>query len=121
MQTDQERGGSKRRGHGSRVLGVALMATGVVLFVQQAGYLTRDHGWMWALIPAVFGLVHLSKPGHRSLGVWLLAWGLLLCADQLELVPLKRSWPLMVVAAGAGILVKGFDRRRPRFHHPEEN
>jgi len=39
----------------------------------------------------------------------LLAWGLLLSAHQLELVSLTRSWPLLVVAAGASILVNGFD------------
>lgn len=121
MVTDEEKGRSRRRGYGTKVLGVSLMATGLVLFAQKAGYLGRDHGWMWTLIPAVVGVVHLSEPGRRSLGVALLAWGLLLSAHQLGWMSLKQSWPLLVVAAGAGILVQGLDRRRPRSHQPEEN
>jgi hypothetical protein len=67
----------------------------------------------------VIGLCHLFEPGRRVLGLMLLAWGLLLCVHQLDVLPLSRSWPLMVVAGGAGILLKGFDRSLRRQHEEE--
>jgi len=111
MMTDEERPQFRRPAGGRRALGLSLIAVGLVLFAQQVGYLSRHpQGWVWTLIPVVIGLVHLFEPGRRSLGLMLLTWGLLLCAHQLELLQLNRSWPLLVVASGAGILLRGSER-----------
>lgn len=104
---------------GRRVLGLSLIALGLVLFAQRVGYLSQHPQHYWTLIPAAVGLCHLFEPGRRALGLVLLTWGLLLCAHQFDLLSLKQSWPLMVVAGGAGILLQGFDRSIRRQHEEE--
>lgn len=112
MQTEEQRDRFRRRSGGRRAFGVSLVLVGLLLFAQQAGFLMQHKpGGVWTLIPAVVGLVHLFEPGRRALGLTLLAWGLLLSAHHVDLLPLHRSWPLMLVAGGAGVLVQGLDRR----------
>ena len=91
--------------------GVVLIAIGVVLTLQQQGFITRGfwrEGWPWIII--FFATVQLitartaSKIGDgvsfALIGVWLL-----LVQMHWNGLTWRNSWPLALAAAGTGMVV----------------
>lgn len=63
-------------------------------------------GRYWPVVLIVMGVAKLSGREHRCGGVWLLVVGVLMLLHSLHVLRLHDSWPLFIVAAGLGILVR---------------
>ncbi|MEL7666644.1 MAG: hypothetical protein AAGU73_00370 [Actinomycetota bacterium] len=95
------------------VLGVALVAVGIVLSGNALGWWSADlffDGW-WALFLIVPGLVSLLGQGPNVANVILLGVGALLLADAQRALGDVSAWslimPVVLVAVGATVLWKG--------------
>jgi predicted membrane protein len=93
------------------VIGGSLVAFGVLVFLQQAGYAVAGAiiaGW-WPLVIVALGLAHLpgSRPGSVG-ALFTMLIGLALLAGTLEIIPggtLALVWPLVLIWAGLSLLV----------------
>lgn len=61
-------------------------------------------GRFWPVILILIGLGKIASPEHRGGGAWLLFLGALFLLHTFDYFRLGDSWPLFIVAAGAGIL-----------------
>ena len=110
--------GSPRRPSGrSLVWGVFLMALGAAFLLDRLDVVNMPNlGSLWPLVFPVIGIGHLAegRPGQALtfllLGVWFFA-----CEFEWYGLDYHNSWPLVLVAVGAGIVVRalvGESRRR---------
>lgn len=97
------------------IAGGAMMVTGVLLLLQQAGYLhALDIARGWPIILIAFAIVQLgmSINDSRQRG-----WGLLLLGDWLFANTMTNwayaqiSWPIILTGAGALMIVRAIGRR----------
>jgi hypothetical protein len=104
------------RGMKKVIWGVFLIALGVVLLLERLGLpgLVEVEAW-WPLVLVVIGVTSLvdGRPGSALtmmlLGVWFFA-----VTNDWNGLTYGNSWPLVLVAVGAGMVVKaltGEDRR----------
>lgn len=63
-------------------------------------------GRYWPVILIVIGAVKLAGRERPCGGAWLLVAGVVMLLHTLRLLSLHDSWPLFIVAAGLGILVR---------------
>jgi hypothetical protein len=73
----------------------------------------------WPLILVLFGVSHLVAPRHRGswlVGVVLVVIGGVMTAHNLDLLHFRARdwWPVLVIAAGASILMRGLFPHRHR-------
>ncbi len=100
------------------VLGLALIALGVLLTLDQLG---SPWAWdalrFWPILPAAFGLARLRDRGWTHLGghVWLAfaAAGFAVQFGRDDL--LDRWWPLLVVWGGLVLVLRALWPPRPKF------
>jgi predicted membrane protein len=102
----------------SLAIGALILASGVVLLLDQQGLVSADKifQYFWPVIFVAFGLVNLFEcQGRRIWGVILLAVGVLLILDNLHFIRFNFAiiWPLIIIAVGAlmifrSIGVQGF-------------
>jgi len=103
-----------RRGAASGIVwGVALIAMGTLFLLAEQGLVPRDWMWnwwnWWPAVLIVVGLVRLVRPnGPRDVGrgVTTILLGLWFFANLYEWYGLRwhNSWPLALVAVGAGTM-----------------
>ena len=95
--------------------GLSLVALGVVFLLVQRDLLPRHlfYSWWtwWPAILILIGLVKLARPGTPEdvgSGVSTILFGLWFFATQNEWYGLRwrNSWPLALVAVGAGMMAK---------------
>ena len=102
------RGSNRRR----LVTGILLAAVGFLFLLDRLFVIDVGEIWrFWPLILVAFGLTRIfgARPGRRRrwglmqvfLGVWLLL-------DQIDVVDAGDSWPFLVMAVGALIIVGSF-------------
>ena len=108
---------------GGALVGLAMMAVGVVLLLDQTG-IVAALGWrhIWPSVLISLGLARLAFPredGRRD-GGWMVFIGTLLLMDQLRVLRFRESWPLFIVAIGVTMVWKEFGRRRPRAYERVE-
>jgi predicted membrane protein len=110
-----------RRGHGL-ILGLVLIAWGGLLLLRELGYLDPALRVIdfWPLLLIGFGLsmaARLRRVGTVLVGLAVALLGAGLLAQRLGYpVALVHYWPLLIVAAGLGVIWNGLTRRRtPRF------
>jgi hypothetical protein len=92
-----------RRAAGRVMLGLCLLAAGILLLLANLGHLPFTVSYrLWPLILVALGLAKLVEKGLLSFGGhWLIALGLFLLAGFLEREDLiERWWPLAVVWVG---------------------
>jgi hypothetical protein len=103
----------------SRIMwGVLLILLGTLLLLERIGLLPEWawHFRWWALIVVVIGLGMLIQPRHAERvgsGVTFIllgAWFLLVSNDHFGLT-WRNSWPLALVAAGAGTIARSVAAR----------
>jgi phosphoglycerol transferase MdoB-like AlkP superfamily enzyme len=89
--------------------GLMLIGIGVLFLLDRMniadfGYVMRNY---WALIPAAFGVQKLIQ-GQIWSGLWLITIGAWLLISHLHLFGLTygSSWPLLLIALGAGMVVR---------------
>jgi predicted membrane protein len=85
--------------------GLALVAIGVLLLLNQNGILRFSDIWrLWPLVLVAGGVVRLTQCGStgRFLGGLLIALGLILEAAEFRLIPytIWELWPLGIIALG---------------------
>jgi len=68
----------------------------------------------WPVVLLVVGLMKLADPGRRLLGVILTVVGASLLANYAGWVPITvfDLWPLLLIAAGVGLVARAFGARR---------
>lgn len=100
-----------RRFNDRLALGLALIALGGVLFLEQIGLMTLGgmHR-LWPLFPVAFGLARLFSPGQRSEGLLMLGVGLIFLVQTFGVARLHQTWPLFLVLGGLSMLTH--DRER---------
>jgi Domain of unknown function (DUF5668) len=97
---------------GRLALGLVLIATGLVLTLEQAGILNAS-GFLrfWPLLFIGIGWVKMRQPledGQRAVGVALLAGGGLF--QLISVLSWGRAWPLALVCAGSLLLWQAVER-----------
>jgi hypothetical protein len=109
----------QRNAHRSRlVLGLFLLALGGLMLAINLGYQLPIAWWRFFPVPlialGVWGLVLPSRHLDRSGGVWLLATGLYCLVGVFGVMGLGwgTAWPIFVIAAGLGFLVRDATRGR---------
>src|SRR6266851_157524 len=101
---------------GRLVAGVAIIALGVLLFLDHAGVIDWGSrtGW-WPIIAIVFGVARLAEGGRGvNSGVFFVlvgAWGLL---NEYGALRYEDSWPLLLVIAGGSMVLGSFGPWGPR-------
>jgi hypothetical protein len=109
------------------MVGAAVMVLGVLLLLVRLNILWH---WIFALyLPlflVVFGMTRImwpSRPGREAGGMWIALAGGLLLFDQLDVMKIWESWPLVVVMAGLTLVLKALgwlpDRREDRRNQRE--
>jgi predicted membrane protein len=107
-----------RRFSWSLVIGALILASGVVLLLDQQGVVSADRifQYFWPVIFIAFGLVNLFDcPSRRVWGVILLAVGVLLILDNLGYIRFSLSviWPLIIIAIGALMIFRSIGIQGP--------
>lgn len=104
---------------GSIVAGAVLIVLGLIFL---GGRFDMPFGWslgrLWPLILITLGIVAVAMPGEhgkRSSGLWLLFVGGIFLLNNYEILSIRDSWPLFIVAAGVSILSKAL---RPARNQP---
>jgi len=83
--------------------GAVLMAIGAALLLDRTGIFVWTGRWsVWALLIIGYGLVTVWW--SRATGVFLIGFGAWLAAADAGWVPLRQSWPLLIVALGLGVM-----------------
>jgi len=92
------------RGRGSGVLtGLALIVVGTLFLLHNLDVVDFDFSWRaWPLFLVLFGIVRLIERSDRSSGLWLVAIGLWLYANENAVWDLDygNSWPFLLVFGG---------------------
>ena len=96
--------------------GLCLMGLGVLMLLQRMG-LIEHHLWsrFWPLIIVAVGVANVVSSRAFWRGAWIIAAGLWLQAITLGLFGLTfgNSWPLLLIASGASMVLRTFlDVRR---------
>lgn len=109
---------------GALVGGLILIGLGVLFFLDRFHVANFGHliGTYWPLIIVMVGLPKLFYPRTMWSGVWLIALGLWLQAVSLHLYHLTfgNSWPLVLIALGAGIVLRTFFEAAARRHRSDD-
>src|SRR4051812_11079334 len=104
------------RTHNGRVIvGTTIMLFGVLLLLEQAGIVEGPgYATFWPLVMTTVGLIKLSQrraDGTRH-GIWWVVIGVWMLLTQFRFTWLRESWPLLLVAAGIGLVWKDLARMR---------
>jgi predicted membrane protein len=99
--------------------GVALLAIGAILLLQQNGVINFSDVWrLWPLALVIGGLVRMTQYGARSrvMGAVLILLGGILEAAEFNLIPytIWELWPLGIIAIGLVLLWQSLQPRVER-------
>jgi len=97
-------------------LGLAILAVGVILLLDQEGFISADRVffYFWPAIFIFFGVENIffnsAQGGRRAWGWILLIFGVLLLGSQLGFRFLRAQdlWPLLVIFAGIVLVARSF-------------
>jgi hypothetical protein len=96
--------------------GLALLIVGVLLLLNNIGLIPPEVGRLWPVLLIgigawVFGSALVRRRGGGLMGgVILLTAGIFLLLQNFELVRASALGPVMLMAVGAGLLLRGFVR-----------
>jgi len=103
-----------RRFSWSLVIGALILASGVVLLLDQQGFVSADRifQYFWPLIFIAFGLVNLFEcQGRRIWGIVLLVVGVVLILDNLGFAHISFAiiWPMIIIAIGGFMIFRSLN------------
>ncbi len=111
---------SRGHGFGSIILGLAVLAAGLLLTLDNFDIVDAERYFdYWPVILILVGLSHITRPAvARRVGsglIWI-AVGATLLLDNLGFISFDvwELWPLLLVVAGLSMLTRGFRRGRRR-------
>ena len=97
------------------LFGSLIMALGIGLLLDRAGVVHLfGYTSFWPFLVIAFGLVKLSTrraDGRREGAGWVL-FGVLILLNELEVMRLRDSWPLLFVVIGVSMVWREITRRR---------
>src|SRR5580704_12460163 len=109
--------GRDGRGEGRLVVGVAVVALGVLCLLENLGFVYVRNLWeFWPVILIVLGLARLSTcstASGRVSGIVLVCIGGVFMANNLGYIPWDiwhLFWPVMLILWGVGMLARSLDR-----------
>lgn len=88
------------------VMGVLLIASGVLFLLQNMGYITSGLGLLWALLMALVGAAFLATFFGNRLMWWTLIPGLIFI-DLAALIMLSELWPAFAERWGGAFFLAG--------------
>ena len=100
------------------ILGLAIIALGVLMTLDNLGYVRVDN--FWQFWPVILLLVGVSKLVRRQWGSAFVffalgtAFLLPLVLDDFEISDLWRYWPLALIAVGVSMVLRSFSRSGAR-------
>jgi hypothetical protein len=93
--------------------GLILVALGLVFLFGQLDW-RFAHNFqlheLWPIFPIVIGITKLMQPadprapGRRGSGGWFIFVGVIFLLHNYNVLPIHKSWPLFIVAAGVTLL-----------------
>jgi cell wall-active antibiotic response 4TMS protein YvqF len=99
------------------VIGPLIVLLGIVLLLDQTGLLGWHPSWsIWPFLLIGLGLSRLAMDGRPG-GGWLVAVGAWLLLDEMRILRVRDSWPLLLVAFGVHHIWKAL--RLPRTRRPQ--
>ncbi|MBI5838221.1 MAG: hypothetical protein HZB25_13360 [Candidatus Eisenbacteria bacterium] len=108
----------------SIVWGLALVLLGATLLLARLGAVEVSVETLWPAIPVLFGVAYLAEQKLGSAVTFLLLGAVCFgCNEGWRGMSFEQSWPLLIVAVGAGIVVGAFEEREaaPRRRHAQES
>lgn len=102
----------RRRGRDGLAIGVTLVVLGMVFLLARLGIYRLGEFWeWWPLVPIVFGLVRVvtwqtAEEVGSGVTVMLLGGWFLIATREWNGMGWSESWPLALVAVGAGMVVR---------------
>jgi predicted membrane protein len=109
--TDRHPGGAY---HGI-IWGGAICAVGVIMLLDHLGLVAAGNLWrFWPMLVIVAGAMHLTQPGKRPWGAFLVLAGVLFQLDNLGLIHFRwdELWPVAIIAAGSMMIWNSVSSRR---------
>ncbi|HML18042.1 MAG TPA: DUF5668 domain-containing protein [Bryobacteraceae bacterium] len=110
-------GGRHHSGSGGLIIGVILAGIGIILLLQNLGILYVDDLWKyWPVILIVVGMSRVATAcatGGRIWGAALAVVGAIFLLDNFDIIHgnvWNYLWPVVLIAIGVGMLVRGIDR-----------
>jgi hypothetical protein len=104
--TDTPRGANR----GSLITGIILIALGTLVFLDRMGVADLHEVFrnLWPMFLVILGLPKLFRRETIWSGLWLITLGVWLQISGLRLFGLtySNSWPLLLIALGAGMSVR---------------
>ncbi|HMD42832.1 MAG TPA: DUF5668 domain-containing protein [Candidatus Acidoferrum sp.] len=103
-----------RRSNGL-VPGVILVVIGTIFLLDHMGLVSADSVWrFWPLAIVAVGILKLSQPGEKALGVGFIVVGALVQLHQLGFLRFSWGtiWPLILILAGISLIWSRFEARR---------
>ena len=95
------------RKRGSIVLGVFLIAGGALLLLERFGQLHVPAGSLWPLILFVVAVTELAERRYSAAALFMsLSVAFLACTLGWFGMTYEKSWPLLMVGAGVGMVVR---------------
>jgi len=116
---DWQRAGGPFQG---MIWGGAVCVVGIILLLDHLGIISAGNLWrFWPLIVVVAGAIHLTQPGKRPWGAFLIAVGILFQLDSLHVIRFSWAelWPLAIIAAGLVMIWGSIESRRRRIEIPD--
>jgi predicted membrane protein len=112
------RRGQEGRGEGRLVMGLVIVAMGVLFLLDNLGlvYVRNVWGFFWPAILIALGLARLStcySPAGRVSGIVLVCVGGLLLVNKLGIIPVDvwhLFWPVILILWGVAMLFRGLQR-----------
>ena len=111
----RERG--PRRGFGTAILGIGVLAVGAILLLDNFGIMDGENLFAyWPVLLILVGISHLVRPeGSRRYlaGFIFIAVGVAILLSNLDLISFDiwDLWPALLVIAGLSLILKPFRRR----------
>jgi len=102
---------------GAFVLGVGILALGVILILDNFGLVDASAlAPFWPLLLVVWGVSHLVQPASSRKIAWGLSWiavGAIILLNNLGVIAvgIQVLWPVVLVIIGANLLLRGSRRR----------
>jgi predicted membrane protein len=110
-------GGGRRPGLGAAILGIGVVAVGVILLLDNFGVMDAEDVFaFWPLLLVLIGISHFLRPrGSRRYvaGSIFIFIGLVILLSNFGLIPFDifDLWPVLLVILGLSLIVKPFRRR----------
>jgi predicted membrane protein len=110
-------GGGGRRGFGTAILGIGVLAVGAILLLDNFGVMEAENLFAyWPVLFILVGVSHFVRPeGSRRYlaGSIFIAVGLIILLSNLGMISfgIWDLWPVILVIVGLSLILKPFRRR----------